>query len=224
MMKTRVIVSIVVFLLLTSGSMVFAKQGTRVTYFSLKSLYVYTMDSFSVYDPSDEHYLELGTLSANDFSPLFGAGFRLVNIRDRFFLNLEADYSENTFDFAGSAGGQDIDTWAVMVDCEWFLRHFPVSFAFGLGVTIHHLSDLGYYDTKDQFIPTGDDTVTAVAMRLGIKFPISRHLTLRSEFRWSGEYYDDYYNDYWGWNSGYYDDSEFNFIFSALCFGIEYHF
>ncbi|MCK5057235.1 MAG: hypothetical protein KAT34_11305 [Candidatus Aminicenantes bacterium] len=224
-MKKRVITSIVLFFLITAGSMVLSKQEARVTYFSLKSLYFYTMGSFGRYNPTDEHFLELGTRSANAFSSLFGGGFRLVNIRDRFFFNLEADYSEFTFDFGDYARDQKIGTLTVMVDLEWFLRRLPVSFTFGVGATLHFLSDLGYYDKHDRYISTGDDTVIATAMRIGIKYPLSRRFTLRSEFRWSGEYYGDYYNNYY-WDSygNYYDDSEWDFIFSALCFGVEYHF
>jgi hypothetical protein len=207
------------------GTSLFSQQSPRISFFSTKSLYLFAMGSFGIYDPYDEYYLELGADSATAFAPVIGAGFRLVNIRDRFFVNLEADYAKYKFDFDEYAANQEINALAIMVDFEWHLNRSPIAFTFGIGATLHHLYDLGYYNKYDEYIATGDDTLVAATMRFGIKISISRHFSLRSELRWSGEYYgDSYFSYYWReYYYNYYDHSEFNFISSALCFGLEYH-
>lgn len=222
MIKKRYFTLLLLAIVVISGSSLFSQTGPRITYFSLKSFYFYSMGSFSTYDPTPEHYYELGRYTSSAYAPLFGIGYRFFNFMDRFFINVEGDYALYSFDFGDNARDQKIGALAIMIDGEWFLRRFPLGFSFGIGATIHFLSDLGYYNKDDEYIYTGDDTVAAVTMRFGIKVPLSRRFTLRGEFRWSGESYGGYYNSYY-WNDWYYDDTEWDFISSALCIGVEFH-
>jgi len=225
MIKKRLITIILISVIMLAGFSLFSQQKPGITYFSAKSLYVYAMGSYGSYDPFDEYYYELGDTIAGAFSPVIGAGYRFINIRERFFLSLEADYARYRFDFGEYADNQKISELTFMIDLEWHLNTIPLAFSFGIGATLHHLYNLGYFDQNDTYIPVGDDTLTAATMRFGVKIPLSRSFTLRTEFRWSGDYYgDSYYNNYY-WNDWhYYDDSEMNFISSAFCLGFEYHF
>lgn len=223
MIKKRRITIILVLVITLGGFSLFSQQKPGITYFSFNSLYVYAMGSYGSYDPYNEYYYELGDTIAGAFSPVIGAGYRFINIRDQFFLSLEADYAVYKFDFPGYADNQKISELAFMIDFEWHLHSIPLAFTFGIGATIHHLYDLGYYDKNDIYIPIGDDTLSVATMRFGAKIPLSRRFTLRTEFRWSGDYYDDSYYNYY-WDEWYYSESEMNFISSAFCLGFEYHF
>ncbi|MCK4766485.1 MAG: hypothetical protein KAW12_30095 [Candidatus Aminicenantes bacterium] len=216
---------VILFLSATAGSFLFAEpeqeQGQKlgITYFSAKSLYFYLLGSFNNFDPPYDNW-ELGSESSNAFAPVYGVGYRLVNFGNRFFINFEADYAPERYDFRDFVDEQKITTLTFMVDIEWHLRRSPLVFTFGMGAGLFRLHDLGYYDLLDEYVYLGSETITAVTMRFGMKIPISRDILLRGEIRWSGESYGGSYDYYW---DEYYGDGEWDYLSSALCFGLEFH-
>lgn len=200
-----------------------SKSKSKVRYFSPGSFYIYVLGSYNHFSPLDEYFLELGPDSADALSPVLGVGFRVVNIRDRFFINIEGDYAPATYDFGEYARDQKINTLTLMLNIAGRIwsKKLPLIVYGGIGVGFHHLSDLGYVDLLGDFISGGDDTITVMAFDLGIKIPISRSLFVRTEFQWNGEVYGDYecYCEYEEWG-----DTQWDFMSSSFSVGIEFHF
>jgi hypothetical protein len=200
-----------------------SKPKSKVRFFSPGSFYIYVMGSYNHFSPLDEYFLELGPDSADAFAPVLGVGYRVVNIRDRFFFSLEGDYSPARYNFKEFTRDQKINTLTIMINGERksASKKFPTVIYAGVGVVIHQLPDLGYVDLLGDFIPTDDNTIIAFAMDFGIKIPISRGFFIRTEYQWNGDVYGDYayYDEYDEW-----DDSQWYFVSSSLSVGLEFHF
>jgi hypothetical protein len=200
-----------------------SKKKSKVRFFSPGSFYIYVMGSYNHFSPLDEYYLELGPDSSDAFAPILGVGYRVVNIRDRFFFSLEGDYSPATYNFGEFTRDQKINTLTIMINGERrsASKKFPTVIFAGVGLVIHQLPDLGYVDLLGDFIPTDDDTIFSFAWDIGIKIPISRSFFIRAEYQWNGdvsgdyEYYDEY--DELG-------DTQWDFVSSSLSVGLEVHF
>jgi hypothetical protein len=214
-------------LLLMNGSEGFLFPGSqprsKIRFFSPGSFYIYVMGSYNHFSPSEEHFLELGSDSADAFAPVFGLGYWLVNINNRFFISLEGDFSPASYNFGDSARDQKINTLTFMLNMEvkTASKKFPVVIFGGMGVGVHQLFDLGYVDLLGEYVPIGDDTITVMALDLGIKIPISRRFFIRAEYQWNGEVYADYNYDgeYDEW-----DDTQWDFLSSSFSLGLEIHF
>jgi hypothetical protein len=181
------------------------------------------MGSYNYFSPLEEHFLELGPDSSDAFAPVLGIGYRVVNIKDRLFVSLEGDYSPATYNFEDFARDQKINTLTFMLNVEGRIafKKFPIVIFGGVGVGIHQLPDLGYEDLPGDYISFGDDTITVMALDLGIKIPISRSFFIRTEFQWNGEVYGDYnyYDEYDEWG-----DTQWDFLSSSFSVGLEIHF
>jgi len=228
-MKKRLHVGLMLIfmLMLMMGSEDFLFPGSqprsRIRFFSPGSFYIYAMGSYNYFSPLEEHFLELGPDSADTFAPVLGIGYRVVNINNRLFVSLEGDYSPAVYNFEDFARNQKINTFTFMLNIEGSTasKKFPVIIFCGMGVGIHQLPDLGYVDLLGDYITTGDDTITVMALDIGFKIPISRRFFIRTEFQWNGEVYGDYYYydeyDEWG-------DTQWDFLSSSLSVGLEFHF
>jgi hypothetical protein len=209
---------------LTSGPPLFSQRGStsksNVTFFSSRSLYFYVMGSYNHFPPPGDFYLEPGGESSDAFAPVIGIGYRLLDVLDRFFLNVEVDYSPVEFDFDGFNRGQKTGVLIFMLDSEGKILSRPhLSVFVGMGVGFCRLSDPGYYNYTGDYISGGDEGITTLAIGMGIKVRISRHFTFRSEFRWNGEVsvsYDDYYDEW--------DNTDWTFLYSSFSLGLEFHF
>jgi opacity protein-like surface antigen len=215
----------VLIIVLAAGPFLAAKsESKKVTYFSSKSLYIYGMGSLYRFKPVEENYLELGYGSSNVFAPTVGVGFRLLNAGNRFFLNIEGDFTPGKFDFDYLLE-QEVNTFTIMLNGELRLnRQSPVSIFGGLGVGFHHLSDLGYIDIWDDWVHTGDNNIVTLAMGIGVKVAISRNFTFRSEFRWYGEVYGTGEYTYDWWDDEWDEDSNLDYVASTFSVGFEFHF
>jgi len=203
-----------------------SRPKAKVTFFSGKSLYFYVMGSYNHFLPPADFFLELGGEGSDAFAPALGIGYRILNIRDRFFVNIECDYSTAEFDFHDFSRNQEISLLTFMLQAEGkFSSRSPITFFGGMGMGFHRLSSLGYYNLTGDYIRVGDENITTIALGMGIKVQISRHFTFRSEFRLNGEVYVDYYNDYYyDWWDDEWSDSDWNFLSSSLSIGLEFHF
>jgi hypothetical protein len=200
-----------------------SKPKSKVRFFSPGSFYIYVMGSYNHFSPLEEHFLELGPDSSDAFAPVLGIGYRVVNIKDRLFVSLEGDYSPASYNFEDFAREQKINTFTFMLNVEGRVasKKFPVVIFAGIGVGIHQLPDLGYEDLLGDYIPAADDTITVLALDIGIKIPVSRSFFIRAEFQWNGEVYGDYayYDEYDEWG-----DTQWDFLSSSLSVGLEFHF
>lgn len=209
---------------LSGGSLLFSqapsKSKSNVSFFSTRSLYFYVMGSYNHFLPPGDFYLELGDEASDAFAPIIGIGYRVLNARERFFLNVEVDYSPAEFDFDSFAREKKISVLTFMFAAEGKISSRPHLSVFGgIGVGIYRLSDLGYYDYFGDYNSIGDEGITTVALGMGIKVWISRNFTFRCEFRWNGEVYvsyDDYYDEW--------DNTDWDFLSSSFSLGLEFHF
>ncbi|MCP4147432.1 MAG: hypothetical protein GY757_06750 [bacterium] len=217
---------LIVLLLFVSVSFLSADyKSKKVSYFSQGSFYFYGMGSFNHYMPSDGHYAELGIDSVNAFAPVLGLGYRVINSGNRFFLNIEGDYTPGVYDFR-NVENQKISFMTLLVNGEFRLSgRKPISLFFGLGISLLTLRDMGYWNYRGSFISTGDYTMYPVAVQFGLKFPVSRNIMVRSEVRLYSkinatyDHYDDYYYDYEYWD----DDTDAEPVATSVMLGLEIH-
>jgi hypothetical protein len=143
-----------------------------------------------------------------------------VNIRNRFFVSLEGDFSPASYNFEDFARDQKINnlTFMLNIEVKTASKKFPVVIFGGIGVSVHQLFDLGYVDHLGEHVPIGDDTITVLALDLGIKIPISRKFLIRAEYQWNGNVYADYNDEYDEW-----DDTQWDFLSSSFSVGLEIH-
>lgn len=163
------------------------------------------------------------------FSLTGGIGFSLLNVNNRFFLNLEADYTDATLQYRGTHG-RGVNAWAFMLQGEYRLgRVSPVSVYVGLGV--------GVIDKDAAIVPgIGDDwfqvdpvTEATFAGELGIKVSVAKRLMLRAALRFysvsSGydgiDYWGGYWDDYW---DVWVDDYSSELYATSFMAGLEVHF
>lgn len=194
-----------------------SKSTSTVKFFAPRGLYIYVMGSYNRFSPSEDHFLALGSKRSHAYAPLLGIGYRVVNIKDRVFISLEGEYSAAAYNFGDLASNQKISLLSFMLNTEGRISsQFPLVVFGGFGVGFHGLSDLGYENVKD--------SITILALDVGIKIPISRHLVIRTEFQWNSESYEhyDYYDEYWD-DPGSYGKLDF-LSSSSLSGGLEIHF
>ena len=226
MKKSWQFLSLVVLVLALAGGTLFSqsKPKSRVRWFSPGSLYIYILGSFNRFTPPDVHSLWLGYGNSEAFAPVFGIGYRVVNFGDKFFINLEGEYSPASYDFSGYTRDQKISVLSVMINAEGNIsRRVPVILFGGIGIGSHHLSDLKYEDYWGDIVTLGDDNILVMALDIGVKFPISKRLLIRAEYQWNGEVYNDF-DDYWDYWDDEWDNTRWDFLSSSVSIGIEFHF
>jgi opacity protein-like surface antigen len=222
--KVQRVLIFLVLLALVHGMFLYPKSKSKIRFFSPRSFYIYVMGSYHYFAPPIDFYLALGSESTDAFAPVLGIGYRIVNFWDRLFISLEADFSTARYDFGDFSRNQNISLLTFMLNIEGTLSsRVPVILFGGAGVGVHWMTDLGYSAIPGDYIWYGDDHLTVLALDLGIKIPLSRHLLIRAEYQWNGEVYGsfDYYDEYWydEW-----DDTRWDFLSSSLSVGLEYHF
>lgn len=159
-------------------------------------------------------------------APTVGIGFSLINIHDRFFLNLEADATWGTL-ATGGFYNVEVTGISLMFQGEYRLsRSSPVSLYCGLGVGIIH-NNGGDFPAGLDWLYVPEFTDTTLATELGVKVSITRHLMFRAAFRayalvadYYGEYghYWDDYLDIWM------DDYASELYATQFMAGLEFHF
>jgi opacity protein-like surface antigen len=221
-MKKLSQLALIMILIITNGCWLFSKAKSRVEYFAPGSLYFYLMGSYNHFSPPQQYSYELGYDHSDAFAPVLGLGYRVIQMGKSLFISIEGDYTPASYNFDEYVWDQKISVFTLMVNMEGTIsKKFPVILYGGLGMAIHHFADLGYEDYWGDWISTGDDNKTVLALDIGLKFPISRNLYIRTEMQWngnvdSGTVYDD---------EGVEDDwTEWDFLSSSFSVGLELHF
>jgi len=200
------------------------KHKSKVRFFAPNSLYIYVMGSYTYFLPPTEHFLSLGSEGANAFAPVFGLGYRILNIRDKFFVSFEGDYSPASYNFDYFSRDQKISILTFMLNMEGYISgRIPMILFGGIGIGSHHLTDLEFENYQGDMVAIGDDNLTVLALDIGIKIPISGKFLIRSEFQWNGKIYSDYVYDEEYWVDEWIDN-EWEFLSSTFSVGIEFHF
>ena len=221
----KTILGVLIAMIVISGTLSAGRGrgNSDVRFFEPGSVYIYLMGSYTHLSPPADHYYSLGADSANAFGPTIGVGFRLVNFGNRIFINVEGDYTFSTFDFAPYNDEQKVHSFTIGANVEGRLSRRFHLFG-GIGVTFINFKDLGYLSWDDYYYDIGNDTITTLEIAFGIKVPVTRNLSFRTEFRINSEVYgefdvfDDYYYDY-------YDDySDWEFVSSSFMIGLELRF
>ena len=159
-------------------------------------------------------------------APTLGVGFSLFNVRSRFFLNLEADFTTTTL-ISGNHYEFRTSTLAFMIHGEYRLgRKGPVSIYGGVGVGVIHKNG-GNFPAGYEWLYVPESTDTTLVSELGIKVSITRRLMFRAAMR-AYSLVDEYYGDY----GLYWDDyldlwmDDYNSELYATSFmaGLELHF
>jgi hypothetical protein len=207
----------------TAGSFLYSTPG--IAFFSPGSFYFYVLGSYNYFQPPGDYYLEMGDGSADSFAPVFGFGYRLVNIRDRMFLDLEIDYSNPRYTFKQVGQTREANVYTIMMDFESrFTRRSNLTIFGGLGFSLNKLSDLQYaHGGGGKFVSVEDEHITALVMRIGIKIPLSRKINFRTEFRWSGQVYESYSYEWDYWSDDEWDNTDWDFLSSSISAGLELH-
>jgi hypothetical protein len=229
-MKKRMMWSVLFWVMLGMVGVGFAeasagKRGSKVRYFSNDSVYVYGMGSVIGFNPSYGDYPDLGTERATTFAPVAGVGFRMVDIGEHLFFNLEFDVTPATFDFYGRSN-QQVGFYTLMLDTEMkFFRTTPLSIFFGIGASLVTLQEpyWGYDENGDGYY-FGNDSTVAMALEVGIKYPLTRKLLFRTGLRVYGKVSPDDYYGYDYWDDEYGDNSNLDTFSTSFAVGLEYHF
>ncbi len=174
----------------------------KVTFFSPGSFYVYLQGSMAWVNPDHAIY----DSKEGAFAPVFGVGFRAIDF-NWMYLNLEFDFSQASY----GSGYTDtrVRFYNFKLGTEFafpWSRDLGFLAAFGVGSITYPDQ---YYDSYD-----GKSEITFL-VELGVKVKLSRHLSIRSDFRFFTEpesVEDDYYDD------------DTHLIASALTVGLQYNF
>ncbi|HDP95913.1 MAG TPA: hypothetical protein ENN40_11225 [Candidatus Aminicenantes bacterium] len=158
-----------------------------------------------------------------------GIGFSLINVHNRFFLNLEADYTSSMVRYRGSRG-RDIKALAFMIQGEYRLGQVsPVSVYVGIGVGVIEKDKALVPGIYDDWLRVDPVTEATFAGELGIKVSVVRRLMFRAALRFYSVStgYDDI--DYWGgyWNhylDVWVDDYGSELYATSIMAGLELHF
>jgi len=198
------------------------RQDSDMRYFSKNSFYIYALGSTNSFDPPDYLWEELGVGTGTGFAPVLGVGFRFLNMGDVFFLNGEFDFSPQSYNLDYVAD-QKVNYYTLMLNAEgMFFGARGLSLYFGIGVSIAQIRDMYLWDPYASS-DTANESITAMALELGVKYPITRSLFIRSGLRWIGEVYpgNSWYDEY-----GYeYDaESDYDRLNTSFTFGVEFHF
>lgn len=173
-----------------------------VTFFAPGSFYIYLQGSMAWVNP--DHYIYDSKEGA--FAPVFGVGFRAVDF-NWMYLNLEFDFSQASY----GSGYDDarVRFYNFKLGSEFWLsgnRNLGILAGIGVGSITYPDQSYNSYD--------GNSEITLL-LELGLKVKLSRHLSIRSDFRFftEPESAGDYY---------YEDDSRL--IASALSIGLQFNF
>jgi opacity protein-like surface antigen len=190
----------------------------KVTYFSPRSFYIYSMASWITEVPSDYYGFE-----DDAASPVLGMGYTIVNFGNRTLLNLEFDAATSEFDFdLFSPTRIWFYTLTFTVEYRSFLQ-LPLNVYVGFGGAMLHYS----YKKAEQNGFTADWSVFdeneyVFAANAGIKVRLVKNLMLRAELRhyWKSFGESFFWDDEWEY---YYDDDTYPFG-TAISIGLELHF
>jgi len=202
-MKTKWVALLLLLFLPLAGAA--GTEDMQVTSFAKNNFYVYLMGGMFV-DVESNLYP-----ATNSFqSPIFGAGYTFVNIKDRFLINLEFDFVPGRYDME-DLRNQQIDFYTFMSTIVYRFNRSKISVFSGLG-----LAGLQHSGLEADFVFT-------LAASVGMKIKIKDNLNLRMELRsyWEDaafyeyeylldEYYDPFYDR--------------NCYATVLALGLEYYF
>ncbi len=184
--------------------------------------------SVSFFSPGSFYiYIEGGTIGINPYEPyeyggkewgttmIFGAGYTLLNIHNRYKLNFEFDFSNPKYSVFSDYEyfDQRISFANYKLDFEYLFRNGRVSLFSGIGVSnIKYLENEFYHEYS----------ITVMLVEAGLKVALSKNLFLRGEFKFfldpeenTIDYYDDYYFDF---------DDDSSPIASVFAIGLELKF
>ena len=192
-------------------------------------VYVYTMGgNFHLTAAGSGLWNEVA-LADDGVSITGGIGFSLLNVHNRFFLNLETDFTSSTVRYRGSHG-RGVYAWSFMMQGEYRLGQVsPVSVYAGIGVAVIGKEEAVVPGIYDDWLRVDSATEATFAGELGIKVSVVRHLMLRAALRFYSVStgYDDI--DYWGGYWDHYldvwvDDYGSELYATQIMAGLELHF
>lgn len=190
----------------------------KVTYFSPRSFYIYSMASWITDVPSNYYGFE-----DDAAAPVLGMGYTIVNFGNRTLFNLEFDAATAEFDFDLFRPTRIwFYTLTFNVEYRSFLQ-LPLSVYAGFGGAMFHYS----YKIAEQnsFIEDWsafEKNEYVFAANAGVKVRLLKNVMLRAELRhyWKGFGESFYWDDEWEY---YYDDDVCPFG-TAIAIGVEFHF
>ncbi|MCP4217418.1 MAG: hypothetical protein GY765_22435 [bacterium] len=205
------------------------RNESEVVFFSNSSLYFYGMLTLNHFRPPGDMYYELGADSANTVGPSVGIGYRIINADDRFYVNLECDYSLQKHDFAH--GDYTFHNINFLINGEYVLgtgRKRSTVFV-GTGIGVVFMPDLVSIYSSSRY-SNRSETEVPLVFQVGAKVPLSGSLYLRGELRFhylvfGDNYYDDSYYDSWTvvLDDYYWDDTSFEHLSTSFSIGLELH-
>jgi len=192
-------------------------------------VYLYTMaGSFHLTAAGSGLWNEVA-VSDDGFSLTGGIGFSMLNVNNRFFLNLEADYMASAVNYRGSHD-RGVKTLSFMIQGEYRLgRLSPVSVYGGVGIGVIFKDEAVLPGIYDDWLRVEAMTDVTFAGELGIKVSLSRRLMFRAALRFYSlvdgyddiEYWGGYWGDYWDlWL----DDYDSELYATSIMAGLEIHF
>lgn len=172
-----------------------------VTFFAPGSFYIYLQGSMAWVNP--DHFIY--DSKEGTFAPVFGVGFRAVDF-NWMYLNLEFDFSQARY-----GSGYDearVRFYNFKLGTEfWLSGNRNPGFLMAVGVGSITYPDLSYNSYN------GNNEITFL-LEVGMKVKLSRHLSIRSDFRFFTE--PDSVSDY------YYEDNS-HLIATALSVGLQFN-
>ena len=204
-------------------SCVFAEEKTDHVYSARTRVYAYVMGGNFHLTPTGA-WMGGGGIArdVDGFMPTMGVGFSLVEMGQRLFLNLEADYTFSSLEMGGFAK-RSADTWAIMLQAEYRIKS-RFSLYGGMGVGILR-------QWRDPVLAPGEAALveealeSTLAWAFGTRIAVSRHLMFRAAVRiFSILYpYDD--REYWVDSLGVrLSDYESELYATSFMAGLEFHF
>ncbi|MBN1197122.1 MAG: hypothetical protein JXA62_06920 [Candidatus Aminicenantes bacterium] len=203
--------------------------ATEYNYNARTRVYVYTMGGNFHLTAAGSGLWHEAALADDGVSLTGGLGFSLLNVHNRFFLNLETDFTSATVRYRGSHG-RGVNAWSFMIQGEYRLgQASPVSVYAGIGVGVIGKDEVIVPGIYDDWLRVDSVTEATFAGELGIKVSVARRLMFRAALRFYSVStgYDDI--DYWGgyWDSYldvWVDDYGSELYATSIMAGLELHF
>jgi len=206
------VIAVIIILSINMSYEILARAKKSISFLSPKSFYLFIENGYLGINPYN-----LYNYDNMDWESTFiyGAGFTLLNIHNRYKVNFEFDFINPNFTvYDNGVYNQSINFYNYKINVEYIFGRRRFSTFSGIGI-----SNIKYLGNTKKY----NHSFTTVLFESGLKFFISKHICLRGEIKIFSNpdtsYYYDFDYDYFD-----YDIQDVPPVALAFALGLEFKF